>query len=76
MKYTKRIQADFEKILVQLDPSTTYQIAFKKAEEFAKEFVSKRKLNSSEYKDILDECIDMIDDWFPEIVVYEFSAKI
>ena len=76
MKYLKRIQTDFEKILSELDPSTTYQTAFKKAEEFCKDFARKKSLNGNDYREILDECIDLIDDWFPDISLYEFSEKV
>jgi hypothetical protein len=76
-KYEKRIQSEFEDILLLklINISTTYQDAYNSAEKYAKEFSNQRKLNKDEYKFILEYCVDMAEQWFPDTSDYNISIK-
>ena len=67
-KYFNRVQSEFEKILVELSGNyaTTYRDALQKAEEYAKGFGSKKHLTATEQQSILDYCIELIQDWYPD----------
>lgn len=68
-KYTKRVQSDFEKILTDLsnDSSTSFQDALCVAKNYTKDLSGKKSLSEEEQSEVLEECIDMINDWFPDV---------
>ena len=67
-KHLKRVLTDFEEILLKLseDSNACYAVADQKAKEYISEFSKKKNLNNDERNFLLENCIDMIQDWFPD----------
>jgi len=68
-KLYNRVQSEFENILVDLskNPATNYSDAYKKAKEYVDNFGKKKSLSDSEKTDIMDYCLDLIADWYPNL---------
>lgn len=68
-KYHKRVQNEFEKILIDLsyEPSTCFNDAYKKALEYTDTFANKKHLTKYDRELVLDHCVELIHDWFPQI---------
>jgi hypothetical protein len=75
-KYYNRVQSEFEKILLELsyDSSTSYKDAYKKATEYTTEFSKKKNLSDVEKETIMEFCVELIDDWFPDITYFSTAT--
>lgn len=67
-KHLKRVQSEFESILLDLsyDSSATYKKALEQASKYVDDYAKKKSLTQSEQQAVLEYCVDMINDWFPD----------
>lgn len=67
-KHLKRVLSEFEEILFTLskENDVTYQKAEEKAKEYISEFSIKKNLPLEERSFLFNNCVDMIQDWFPD----------
>ena len=68
-KYFNRVHSEFETILLNLSKNTktTYGEALIQAHEYVKKFCAKKNISESEKNEIIDYCVEMIADWFPDV---------
>lgn len=71
--YINKVKSEFEENLLNLskNPSANYWDARKQAEQYTKDFVKRKSLGKDDYRSILDICLDIIQDWFPDTSVQE-----
>ena len=76
-KYTNKIRSEFEEILLDLsqNPKANFWDAKKQAEKYAKEFSNKRSLSKDDFRGVLELCLDIIQDWFPDISSFDNQAS-
>jgi hypothetical protein len=68
-KYYNRVHSEFESILFNLSKNrkTNYTDALNQAHEYVNKFCSKKNISESEKNEIIDYCVEMISDWFPDV---------
>ncbi len=68
-KYIKRVVSEFEHILFELSSSANvgYNEAHKQASDYVSEFCAKKNIHAEEQRFLLDSCIEVIQDWFPNV---------
>ena len=68
-KYYNRIQKEFEEILLNLskNPKTSFQDAYTEAKKYVNSFAVRKSLSQPDKDIILEYCIDLIQDWYPDI---------
>lgn len=67
-KYYNRVVHEFEDVLCELSEnySTTYTDALKAAEQYVQGLNDKKKFSESEKTEVLNICLELIADWFPD----------
>lgn len=67
--FENRVKSEFENVLLRLgqEPKTTYQTALKEARAYARTLCTKVGFSHKDYEDIMELCVEMIDEWFPDI---------
>lgn len=68
-KYEKRVISEFEEILIQLsnNSTATYRDAYNASLKYVEQFSKKKGLDDEERQEVLELCLDLTQDWFPDV---------
>lgn len=68
-KYEKRVISEFEEILVQLsnNSTATYRDAYNASIKYAEAFAKRKGLDDDERQEVLELCLELTQDWFPDV---------